>query len=171
MVKLVPRGHTCCAAAYLTPKITTYLQGFTKGFDSKLMERVSLTFMKSDGGLSPVHDFGGHQAILSGPAGGVVGYAKTTFDPAKNTPVIGFDMGGTSTDVSRFHGQWEHVFETVTAGVAIQAYVLTTTVPHTLQLIGRAELRFPSLPSHLSSRVLFCSQTSIGYSYGRRRRW
>lgn len=111
-------GHTACAAAYLTPKITTYLDSFRKGFDSDL-SKVPLTFMKSDGGLAPVGDFGGHQAILSGPAGGVVGYAKTT----PSIPVIGFDMGGTSTDVSRYDGHWEHVFETVTAGVAIQAYV------------------------------------------------
>jgi 5-oxoprolinase (ATP-hydrolysing) len=122
MIKLVPRGHTTCAAAYLTPKITTYLANFQKGFDENL-STVPLQFMKSDGGLAPVSDFGGHQAILSGPAGGVVGYAKTTFDPATKTPVIGFDMGGTSTDVSRFDGHLEHVFETVTAGVAIQAYV------------------------------------------------
>jgi 5-oxoprolinase (ATP-hydrolysing) len=121
MVKLVPRGHTSCAAAYLTPKITTYLQGFTMGFDDDLLKNVPLTFMKSDGGLSPFNDFGGHQAILSGPAGGVVGYAKTTYDAADKIPVIGFDMGGTSTDVSRYDGQWELVFETVTAGVAIQA--------------------------------------------------
>jgi len=120
MVKLVPRGHTTCAAAYLTPKITTYLANFQKGFDENL-SKVPLQFMKSDGGLAPCDDFGGHQAILSGPAGGVVGYAKTTFDPATKTPVIGFDMGGTSTDVSRFDGHLEHVFETVTAGVAIQA--------------------------------------------------
>jgi len=120
MVKLVPRGHTTSAAAYLTPKITTYLANFQRGFDEGLSE-VPLQFMKSDGGLAPVNDFGGHQAILSGPAGGVVGYAKTTFDPALKTPVIGFDMGGTSTDVSRFDGHLEHVFETVTAGVAIQA--------------------------------------------------
>lgn len=120
MVKLVPRGHTTSAAAYLTPKITTYLNNFQKGFDKNLSS-VPLQFMKSDGGLAPVNDFGGHQAILSGPAGGVVGYAKTTFDPVKKTPVIGFDMGGTSTDVSRFDGHLEHVFETVTAGVAIQA--------------------------------------------------
>lgn len=120
MVKLVPRGHTTSAAAYLTPKITTYLANFQKGFD-KSLSKVPLQFMKSDGGLAPVNDFGGHQAILSGPAGGVVGYAKTTFDPKTRTPVIGFDMGGTSTDVSRFDGHLEHVFETVTAGVAIQA--------------------------------------------------
>ena len=120
MVKLVPRGHTTCAAAYLTPKISNYLAGFTKGFDADL-PKVTIQFMKSDGGLAPVNDFGGHQAILSGPAGGVVGYAKTTFDTERKTPVIGFDMGGTSTDVSRYHGHLEHVFETVTAGVAIQA--------------------------------------------------
>jgi 5-oxoprolinase (ATP-hydrolysing) len=117
MVKLVSRGHTTCAAAYLTPKITTYLASFQKGFDADLF-KVPLTFMKSDGGLAPVNDFGGHQAILSGPAGGVVGYAKTT---PGSRPCIGFDMGGTSSDFSRFAGTWEHVFETVTAGVAIQA--------------------------------------------------
>jgi 5-oxoprolinase (ATP-hydrolysing) len=122
MIKLVPRGHTACAAAYLTPKIATYLANFQRGFDSDLA-RVPLQFMKSDGGLAPVDGFGGHQAILSGPAGGVVGYAKTAYDPVTKTPVIGFDMGGTSTDVSRFDGHLEHVFETVTAGVAIQACV------------------------------------------------
>lgn len=120
MIKLVPRGHTSCAAAYLTPKITTYLASFQKGFDLNF-SRVPLQFMKSDGGLAPVNDFGGHQAILSGPAGGVVGYAKTAFDVNSRTPVIGFDMGGTSTDVSRYDGHLEHCFETVTAGVAIQA--------------------------------------------------
>jgi 5-oxoprolinase (ATP-hydrolysing) len=118
MVKLVSRGHTTSAAAYLTPKITVYLANFQAGFDADL-SKVPLTFMKSDGGLAPVTDFGGHQAILSGPAGGVVGYAKTAYK--KGVPVIGFDMGGTSTDVSRFDGKWELVFETITAGVAIQA--------------------------------------------------
>lgn len=130
MVKLVPRGHTACAAAYLTPKITEYLDGFMKGFDAGLMTNVRLDFMKSDGGLTPVNDFGGHQAILSGPAGGVVGYAKTAYRPSfdddgnlsnKPLPIIGFDMGGTSTDVSRYDGALEHVFETTTAGVCIQA--------------------------------------------------
>ncbi len=125
MVKLVNRGHTACAAAYLTPKITTYLSSFREGFDEGL-ESVMLTFMKSDGGLTPVNDFGGHQAILSGPAGGVIGYAKTAFrkfsdDENEIMPVIGFDMGGTSTDVSRYDGSLELVFETTTAGVSIQA--------------------------------------------------
>ena len=136
MVKLVSRGHTTSAAAYLTPHITQYVASFVQGFDDQLLSNTRLQFMKSDGGLAPVHDFGGHQAILSGPAGGVVGYAKTLFpttdDGATTTPpfasspvrmpVIGFDMGGTSTDVSRYDGEhWEHVLETVTAGIAIQA--------------------------------------------------
>jgi len=127
MVKVVPRGHTACAAAYLTPNITTYLSSFRKGFDEGLKD-IKLDFMKSDGGLTPVDDFGGHQAILSGPAGGVIGYAKTAFRPTegdddktKIMPVIGFDMGGTSTDVSRYDGHLDHVFETTTAGIAIQA--------------------------------------------------
>ncbi len=62
--------------------------------------------------------FNGSRAVLSGPAGGVVGYAKTSYS---NRPVIGFDMGGTSTDVSRYDGTYEHVFESVTAGITIQA--------------------------------------------------
>ena len=93
MIKLLPRSHTSCAAAYLTPQITNYLTSFQQGFDSNLSQ-VPLQFMKSDGGLAPVTDFGGHQAILSGPAGGVVGYAKTTYDQSGSAkiPVIGFDM-------------------------------------------------------------------------------
>lgn len=118
MIQWVSRSHTTCAAAYLTPKITTYLHSFQKGFDDNF-GKVPLTFMKSDGGLSPVNDFGGHQAILSGPAAGVVGYAKTSWTPGR--AVIGLDMGGTSTDVSRYDGRLEHVFESVTAGIAIQA--------------------------------------------------
>jgi 5-oxoprolinase (ATP-hydrolysing) len=65
--------------------------------------------------------FSGSRAILSGPAGGVVGYAVTTYKQETDLPVIGFDMGGTSTDVSRFAGDYEHVFESTTAGVTIQA--------------------------------------------------
>ena len=72
--------------------------------------------MRSDGGLTRASTFTGSHAILSGPAGGVVGYAQTS--PA-DTPLVGFDMGGTSTDVSRYAGKYEHVFETTTAGLKI----------------------------------------------------
>jgi len=120
MVKIVPRGYTACVDAYLTPCIQTYLKNFKSGFDKKL-NKVNLLFMQSDGGLTPINKFNGSRAILSGPAGGVVGYGVTTYNPLDKVPVIGFDMGGTSTDVSRFDGQYEHVFETTTAGVTIQA--------------------------------------------------
>ncbi|GMH55558.1 hypothetical protein TrRE_jg3563 [Triparma retinervis] len=126
MVKLVPRGQTTVASAYLTPSITDYLKGFKKGFEDSLMSKVSVTFMKSDGGLTRVGSFSGHQAILSGPAGGVVGYAKTSYSRyPPSTPsappkaVIGFDMGGTSTDVSRYGGVMPTVYETTTAGVTV----------------------------------------------------
>lgn len=121
MVKMVPRGFTAAADAYLTPHILRYVETFSSGFDGGL-KTVPVYFMQSDGGLTDVGSFSGHKAILSGPAGGYVGYAITTrqHDPTSDQ-IIGFDMGGTSTDVSRFAGEYEHVFESTTAGVTIQA--------------------------------------------------
>ena len=120
MVKLVSRGDTTMVDSYLTPHIRDYLQSFKKGFSDNL-QSTQLLFMQSDGGLSPAEDFTGSKAILSGPAGGVVGYAMTTYNRETRKPVIGFDMGGTSTDVSRFGGEYDLTFETKTAGVRIQA--------------------------------------------------
>ncbi|GAP92845.1 putative 5-oxoprolinase [Rosellinia necatrix] len=132
MIKLVSRATSVCADAYLTPAIKKYIAGFQKGFagglgtQSVLKEEGSrgarCEFMQSDGGLVDVEKFTGLKAILSGPAGGVVGYAITSYDEETKIPVIGFDMGGTSTDVSRYgEGRYEHVFETTTAGVTIQS--------------------------------------------------
>ncbi|XP_043474758.1 5-oxoprolinase [Leptopilina heterotoma] len=120
MTRIVPRGFTTCADAYLTPHIKNYLEGFSSGFKENL-KGVNVLFMQSDGGLTPMESFIGSRAILSGPAGGVVGYAMTTFNKETNLPVIGFDMGGTSTDVSRYGGSYEHVYECTTAGITIQA--------------------------------------------------
>lgn len=120
MVRLVPRGFTACADAYLTPHVKKYVRGFSAGFKDKL-QGAKVLFMQSDGGLTPMNKFNGARAILSGPAGGVVGYAMTTWQKETNLPVIGFDMGGTSTDVSRFAGQYQHVYESTTAGVTIQS--------------------------------------------------
>ncbi|XP_041454379.1 5-oxoprolinase-like isoform X2 [Lytechinus variegatus] len=120
MVRIVPRGFTACADAYLTPCIKSYLNSFSAGFKDNLKD-TQVLFMQSDGGLTPMDKFNGSRAILSGPAGGVVGYALTTYNRVSSLPVIGFDMGGTSTDVSRYAGEYEHVFETTTAGVTIQA--------------------------------------------------
>lgn len=130
MVKLVPRAFTATVDAYLTPKIKRYIEKFRSGFRDCL-KHVDVQFMQSDGGLCDIDAFSGYLAILSGPAGGVVGYAKSFYGYEKNfpengssanvQPVIGFDMGGTSTDVSRYSGYFDHVFETETAGVTIQA--------------------------------------------------
>ncbi|KAI9762542.1 MAG: hypothetical protein M4579_000345 [Chaenotheca gracillima] len=132
MIKLVPRATSACADAYLTPTIKKYIAGFQAGFEGGLgtesvkkekgAKGARCEFMQSDGGLVDVDQFSGLRAILSGPAGGVVGYALTSYDHKTKTPVIGFDMGGTSTDVSRYgSGRYEHVFETTTAGVTIQS--------------------------------------------------
>ncbi|KAJ6182407.1 hypothetical protein N7485_001049 [Penicillium canescens] len=132
MIKLVPRTTSACADAYLTPVIKKYISGFQAGFEGGLgsesvkqeagTKGARCEFMQSDGGLVDVDQFSGLRAILSGPAGGVVGYALTSYDPLSKIPVIGFDMGGTSTDVSRYgSGRYEHVFETTTAGVTIQS--------------------------------------------------
>ncbi|KAL3135323.1 hypothetical protein ABBQ32_007517 [Trebouxia sp. C0010 RCD-2024] len=122
MVKMVPRGYTAAADAYLTPHIMRYIETFQSGFSD--LKEVQLSFMQSDGGLAPTNRFSGHRAVLSGPAGGYVGYALTTKWHGYNADklqLIGFDMGGTSTDVSRYAGNYEHVFESSLAGVTIQA--------------------------------------------------
>uniref|UniRef100_A0A8B9VQB0 5-oxoprolinase, ATP-hydrolysing n=1 Tax=Anas zonorhyncha TaxID=75864 RepID=A0A8B9VQB0_9AVES len=93
MARAVPRGHTACADAYLTPCIRRYLDGFCAGFAERL-RGVPVLFMRSDGGLTPMEHFSGARAVLSGPAGGVVGYAVTTYRQQDGQPVIGFDMGG-----------------------------------------------------------------------------
>lgn len=120
MSRVVPRGYTACADAYLTPNIRRYVSSFASGFDESF-KQTRVLFMQSDGGLTDVKRFSGAKAILSGPAGGVVGYALTTCQEEASMPIIGFDMGGTSTDVSRYAGTFEHVMESTTAGVTIQA--------------------------------------------------
>lgn len=120
MVRAVPRGLTASVDAYLTPVIKEYLSGFISKFDEGL-GKVNVLFMQSDGGLAPESRFSGHKAVLSGPAGGVVGYSQTLFGLETEKPLIGFDMGGTSTDVSRYAGSYEQVLETQIAGAIIQA--------------------------------------------------
>ncbi|GMG42418.1 unnamed protein product [Aspergillus oryzae var. brunneus] len=123
MIKIVPRGMSAAADAYLTPVIKTYIDSISSSFEGGLerQRECRFEFMQSDGGLVDFRRFSGLKAILSGPAAGVVGFAATSWDPTEKTPVIGFDMGGTSTDVSRFDGHLEHVFGSKVAGVLIQS--------------------------------------------------
>lgn len=87
MKRIVPRGLTTIVDAYLSPMIHSYINDFSSGFDDNI-KNVKVTFMMSNGGLCPVDKFTGFKAVLSGPAGGVVGVSHTY----KNQPVIGFDM-------------------------------------------------------------------------------
>ena len=119
MIKMIARGSSASADAYLTPTIRAYVAGFARAFEGGSLDGVSCEFMQSDGGLVSYRAFSGLRGILSGPAGGVVGSARTSYDGT--TPVVSFDMGGTSSDVSRYGGSFEHVFETTTAGVTIMA--------------------------------------------------
>ncbi|KAI2609226.1 hydantoinase B/oxoprolinase [Hypoxylon sp. NC1633] len=120
-IKIVPRGNSSTADAYLTPEIKRYIDGFETGFEDIKSSGCRCEFMQSDGGLVEFSGLSGLRAILSGPAGGYVGYARTAYDESDGTPVIGFDMGGTSTDVSRYAGRLEQVFETTTAGITVQS--------------------------------------------------
>ncbi|CCK71070.1 5-oxoprolinase KNAG_0G00110 [Huiozyma naganishii CBS 8797] len=120
MIKFLPRAHSAVADAYLTPVIRTYLDHIFSGLTNS--QNTSIQFMQSDGGLVDGDRFSGLRSILSGPAGGVVGYSATCYNINNNTPLIGFDMGGTSTDISRFgDNKFDHVFETTTAGIIIQS--------------------------------------------------
>ncbi|KAH6626599.1 Hydantoinase B/oxoprolinase-domain-containing protein [Chaetomium sp. MPI-SDFR-AT-0129] len=123
MAKFVPRSQSAVADAYLTPMTHAYLESFRKGFKGKLEDEESankLLICQSDGGLTSWRKFTGLRGVLSGPAGGVVGLARTCYDERDGTPVLGFDMGGTSTDVARYSGALEHIFENTLAEVTIQ---------------------------------------------------
>lgn len=123
MIKVVPRGMSATADAYLTPVIKSYIHSISANFEGGLAgsHGCRVEFMQSDGGLVDFRKFSGMRAILSGPAAGVIGYASTSWDRETRVPVIGFDMGGTSTDVSRFDGHLDHTFSSSISGVSIQA--------------------------------------------------
>lgn len=119
LVKFVGRGDTTVVDAYLSPVLSRYVAQVSRELD---VERTGarVMFMMSSGGLTAANLFQGKDAILSGPAGGVVGLARTGAS-AGFPKVIGFDMGGTSTDVAHFDGEYERAFETQVAGVRVRA--------------------------------------------------
>src|SRR5262249_3988643 len=129
LIKLVGRGDTTVVDAYLSPILRRYVAqvaGEMQGGASSPSpaeggeESARLMFMMSSGGLTAAELFQGKDAILSGPAGGVVGMAQTGRSAGFDR-LIGFDMGGTSTDVSHYDGEYERAFETEVAGVRMRA--------------------------------------------------
>ena len=133
MMKFVSRGDTTVVDAYLSPILRRYVEQVAAE-----MPGVKLFFMQSSGGLADAHAFQGKDAILSGPAGGIVGMARTA-TLAGFDQVIGFDMGGTSTDVSHFAGEFEREFETQVAGVRMRAPMMSI---HTVAAGGGSILEF-----------------------------
>lgn len=119
VIKAVPRGQSTVVDAYLTPIIKDYIKSLLDGFEKGFEKHTRIEFIQSDGGLCSWEKFTGLKSLLSGPAGGVVGEAKTCYDADSKIPIIGFDMGGTSTDVSRYAGDFEFSFESTTAGIKI----------------------------------------------------
>jgi 5-oxoprolinase (ATP-hydrolysing) len=116
--RIVPRGDTTVVDAYLSPLLRRYVEQVAAELPG-----VRLYFMQSSGGLAEARSFQGKDAILSGPAGGIVGAARTAA-MAGFDRIIGFDMGGTSTDVALYAGSFERAFETEVAGVRMRAPML-----------------------------------------------
>src|SRR5476651_1183430 len=137
LIKLVGRGDTTVVDAYLSPILRRYVAQVAKDLDAK-QSNARLMFMMSSGGLTAAELFQGKDAILSGPAGGVVGMAETG-RAAGFDRLIGFDMGGTSTDVSHFDGEYERAFETEVAGVRMRAPMMLI---HTVAAGGGSILHF-----------------------------
>jgi 5-oxoprolinase (ATP-hydrolysing) len=133
MMKLVARGDTTVVDAYLSPILRRYVDQV-----AGQMPSVNLQFMQSNGGLTDARTFQGKDSILSGPAGGIVGMVRAS-QLAGFERVIGFDMGGTSTDVSHFSGEFERVFETQVAGVRMRAPMMSI---HTVAAGGGSILHF-----------------------------
>jgi 5-oxoprolinase (ATP-hydrolysing) len=133
LMKLVSRGDTTVVDAYLSPILQRYVSEVAAE-----LEHVKLLFMQSNGGLADAASFRGKDSILSGPAGGIVGMARTARN-AGFEKVIGFDMGGTSTDVSHYAGTFEREYETLVAGVRMRAPMLSI---HTVAAGGGSVLHF-----------------------------
>src|SRR6266545_1151114 len=142
LIKLVGRGDTTVVDAYLSPIIRGYVAHVAEELRGSEAadhgELARLMFMMSSGGLTAAELFQGKDAILSGPAGGVVGMAETGREAGLDR-LIGFDMGGTSTDVSHFDGEYERAFETEVAGVRMRAPMMLI---HTVAAGGGSILHF-----------------------------
>jgi 5-oxoprolinase (ATP-hydrolysing) len=133
LMRLVSRGDTTVVDAYLSPVLRRYVDEVAAELSG-----VRLLFMQSNGGLTDAASFRGKDSILSGPAGGIVGMARTA-GAAGFDRVIGFDMGGTSTDVSHYAGEFERQYETEVAGVRMRAPMLSI---HTVAAGGGSILHF-----------------------------
>ncbi len=123
LIKMVSRGDTTVVDAYLSPILRRYVDQVSSQL-SQGSQRVNLMFMQSNGGLADANIFQGKDSILSGPAGGIVGAVKTS-KMAGFEKIISFDMGGTSTDVAHYNGEYERSYETEIAGVRLRTPMMS----------------------------------------------
>lgn len=137
LIRFVGRGDTTVVDAYLSPILRRYVDRVASELDTETTD-LKLMFMMSSGGLTAAHMFHGRDAILSGPAGGIVGAVETS-KLAGFDKIIGFDMGGTSTDVAHYNGEFEKDFETEVAGVRMRAPMMKI---HTVAAGGGSILEF-----------------------------
>ncbi len=138
LIKLVSRTDTAVVDAYLSPILRRYVNQVASELDDREAASGRLMFMQSNGGLTDASLFQGKDAILSGPAGGVVGMVRTAQQEGFSR-IIGFDMGGTSTDVTHYNGEYERSFETEVAGVRLRAPMMNI---HTVAAGGGSIISF-----------------------------
>ncbi len=136
LMKMIGRGDTTVVDAYLSPVLQRYVNQIAGKLNG-----VRLMFMQSNGGLTDARQFQGKDSILSGPAGGVVGAVETS-KIASFSKIIAFDMGGTSTDVSHYAGEYERAYDTFVAGVRIRSPIMRI---HTVAAGGGSILKFDGL--------------------------
>lgn len=157
LMKLVSRGDTTVVDAYLSPILRRYVEQVASQLGG-----VALQFMQSNGGLVDAQLFQGKDSILSGPAGGIVGAVQTS-TTAGFSKIIGFDMGGTSTDVAHYNGQYERTFETEVAGVRLRTPMMAI---HTVAAGGGSILQYDGARYRVGPQSAGANPGPASYSKG-----
>ncbi|PSB33051.1 hydantoinase B/oxoprolinase family protein [Chlorogloea sp. CCALA 695] len=157
LMKLISRGDTTVVDAYLSPILHRYVEQI-----SSQIGAVPLQFMQSNGGLVDAQNFQGKDSILSGPAGGIVGAVETSLQAGFNK-IISFDMGGTSTDVAHYNGEYERTFETEIAGVRMRSPMMAI---HTVAAGGGSILYFDGARYRVGPESAGANPGPAAYSKG-----
>jgi 5-oxoprolinase (ATP-hydrolysing) len=162
LMKLVSRGDTTVVDAYLSPILRRYVEQVACQLGNGEKNHVSLQFMQSNGGLAAAENFQGKDSILSGPAGGIVGAVQTSLIAGFNK-IISFDMGGTSTDVAHYHGEYERTLETEVAGVRLRTPMMAI---HTVAAGGGSILQFDGSRYRVGPESAGANPGPASYSQG-----
>ncbi|GBE90812.1 hydantoinase B/oxoprolinase family protein [Nostoc cycadae] len=162
LMKLVSRGDTTVVDAYLSPILRRYVDQVSHQLNNE--QTTKLMFMQSNGGLANAENFQGKDSILSGPAGGIVGAVQTSV-MAGFDKIISFDMGGTSTDVAHYNGEYERTFETEVAGVRLRTPMMAI---HTVAAGGGSIVQFDGSRYRVGPESAGANPGPAAYSKGGR---